>query len=184
MTKRSAAQARKVPGRQLTERNLASAPPETTTPSAAQQSPLARMSSARFETAERELRTLFGRNLRNARNRLGLTQTDVANIIDSDQSFVAAVERGAQNVRLSTVVRLACAVRTDPGALLLGENATDYGLEALVRIVGALHAYLQSALDQSGPEGISGEMLTVIPRDAHVGGHTVLPPKSKSRAKR
>lgn len=174
----------KVPGEQPREQNLASHRRATTTP-ATTQGPFERISSTRFAAAERELQVLFGRNVRDARNRLGLTQTDVANIIDSDQSFVGAVERGAQNVRLSTVLRLAYAVRTDPGALLLGENAQDYGLETLARIVAGLHAYLQTTLDQSGPVRFSGDMLAIIPRDMHSGDPTLLArPKSKPRAKR
>ena len=165
MTKRSPARARKVPDGQAMEQNLAPDRRATTTSPAMKQGPFERISSTRFAAAERELRSLFGRNLRDARNRLGLTQTDVANIIDSNQSFVGAVERGAQNVRLSTVVRLAFSVRTDPGALLLCEHAKDYSLETVARIVAALHAYLQNTLDQSGPTRFSGDMLTIIPRD-------------------
>lgn len=184
MTKRSPVQARKVPGGPPTEQNLASDRRTTTLP-ATKQGPFERVSSTRFATAERELQALFGRNLRDARNRLGLTQTDVANIIDSNQSFVGAVERGAQNVRLSTVVRLAFAVRTDPGALLLCEGTKDYSLETLARVVAALHAHLQSTLDQSGPMRFSGDMRTIIPRDVHSGDPNLpAPPKSKPRAKR
>ena len=179
MTKRSPVQARKVPGGPPTEQNLASDRRTTTRP-AAKQGPIERVSSTRFATAERELQALFGRNLRDARNRLGLTQTDVANIIDSNQSFVGAVERGAQNVRLSTVVRLAFAVGTDPGALLLCENAKNYSLETLARIVAALHAYLQNTLHQSGPTGFSSDILTIIPRDIHSGDPS-LPARSKSK---
>jgi transcriptional regulator with XRE-family HTH domain len=185
MTKRSPVHAGKVPGGQPIEQRLASDRRATTTLPATKQGPIERISSTRFAAAERELQALFGRNLRDARNRLGLTQTDVANIVDSNQSFIGAVERGAQNVRLSTVVRLAFAVRTDPGALLLGENAKDYGLETLARIVAALHAYLQNTLDQSGPTRFSGDMLTIIPRDIHSRDPGVLArPKSKPSAKR
>ena len=176
MTKRSPVQARQVPGGQRRA---------TTTTPATKQGPFERISSTRFAAAERELQALFGRNLRDARIRLGLTQTDVANIIDSNQSFVGAVERGAQNVRLSTVVRLAFAVRTDPGALLLCESAKDYSLETLARIVAALHAHLQSTLEQSGPTRFSDDMLTTIPRDILLGDPSVLArPKSKPPAKR
>ena len=111
-----------------------------------------RLPSERFTAAEKQLQQLFGRNLREARLRAGLTQTDVADIIASSQPYVGAVERGEINVQLSTVVRLAYAVRTDPGALLLGDRAPHYSLETLVRLVGALYAHL---LPQ-------GELLTLI----------------------
>jgi transcriptional regulator with XRE-family HTH domain len=123
-----------------------------------------RVSSARFEAAERELRKLFGRNVREARHRAGLTQADVGAIIDSDQPYVGAIERGEQNVTLATLTRIAYAVRTDPGALLLGETAENYSLETLVRIVGALHSYLQTTIDQQGGAEFNPDMLTIIPK--------------------
>jgi transcriptional regulator with XRE-family HTH domain len=82
-----------------------------------------RVSSSRFEAAEQELRKLFGRNVRAARHRAGLTQADVANIVDTDSAYIGTIERGDQNVTLSMVLRLAYAVHTDPGALLLSEAA-------------------------------------------------------------
>ena len=68
-----------------------------------------RVSSSRFEVAEQELRTLFGRNVRQARHRAGLTQADVANIVDTDSAYIGTIERGDQNVTLSIVLRLAYA---------------------------------------------------------------------------
>jgi ribosome-binding protein aMBF1 (putative translation factor) len=107
-----------------------------------------RVSSSRFEVAEQELRTLFGRNVREARHRVALTRADVANIVDTDSAYIGTIERGDQNVTLSMVLRLAYAVHTDPGALLLEEAAENYSLETLVRIVGALHSYLKATMDQ------------------------------------
>ena len=121
-----------------------------------------RVSSERFASAEKQILDLFGRNLREARHRAGLTQTDVANIISSSQPFVGAVERGEQNIKLSTLVRLAYAVRTDPGALLLGDRAANYSMETLVRLVGALHAHLQAAVGEQVKNLPEGELLTLI----------------------
>jgi len=49
-----------------------------------------------------------------ARHRAGPTQTDVADVIRSSQLFAGPTERGEQNLRLSTVVRLTCAMH-QPG---------------------------------------------------------------------
>jgi DNA-binding XRE family transcriptional regulator len=121
-----------------------------------------RVSSKRFADAEKKLQQLFGRNLREARLRAGLTQTDVANIIDTTQSYVGGVERGVVNVQLSTVLRLAYAVRVDPGALLLGDRAANYSLETLVRLIGALYAHLQAAMGEQAKNLPQGELLTLI----------------------
>jgi transcriptional regulator with XRE-family HTH domain len=121
-----------------------------------------RVSSERFADAEKRLQQLFGRNLREARLRAGLTQTDVANIIDTAQSYVGGVERGEVNVQLSTVLRLAYAVHVDPGALLLGDRAAHYSLETLVRLVGALYAHLQATLGEQAKDLPQDELLTLI----------------------
>jgi DNA-binding XRE family transcriptional regulator len=121
-----------------------------------------RMSSERFAEAEKRLQQLLGRNLREARLRAGLTQTDVANIVASSQPYVGAIERGEMNVQLSTLLRLAYAVRVDPGALLLGDGAAHYSLETLVRLVGALHAHLQAAMAERSRKQPLGELLTLI----------------------
>ena len=46
-------------------------------------------------------------------------------------------------------------------------------------------AHLQTTLEQSGPTRFSGDILTTIPRDIHLGDPSVLArPKSKPPAKR
>ena len=146
-----------------------------------------RVSSERFAGAERQILDLFGRNLREARHRADLTQTDVANIISSSQPFVGAVERGEQNIKLSTLVRLAYAVRTDPGALLLGVRAANYSLETLVRLVGALHAHLLATVGEQVKDLPEGELLTLISSPAfqfNVTGATVKDNKPSRQEKK
>jgi transcriptional regulator with XRE-family HTH domain len=121
-----------------------------------------RVSPKRFEAAEKQILVLLGRNLREARRRAGMTQTDVANIVHSSQPFIGAIERAARNITLFTLVRLAYAVRTDPGALLLGDHAANYSLETLTRLVGALHAHLQAAMGDPTKSPPEGELLTLI----------------------
>lgn len=146
-----------------------------------------RVSSDRFAGAEKQILELFGRNLREARHRAGLTQTDVANIVASSQPFVGAVERGEQNIKLSTLVRLAYAVRTDPGALLLGDCAASYSMETLVRLVGALHAHLQATVGEQVKNLPEGELLTLIsspPFQFNVTGGAAGDGKTSRRAKK
>lgn len=60
----------------------------------------------------------FGWNLRIARQRAGLTQQDLAGRIGGTQGQVAAWEGGGCCPRIDTVVRLAEALKIDPGELL------------------------------------------------------------------
>jgi transcriptional regulator with XRE-family HTH domain len=140
-----------------------------------------RLEPARLALAEKQLRELFGRNVREARQRAGLTQADVGDIIGSGQPFVGAVERGEQNVQLATIVRLAYAVRTDPGALLLGDGAVGYSLETLVRLVSALNTYLQATIAEKGAARVPADMLTIIPRPVEMAP---LQPMTKPARKR
>lgn len=121
-----------------------------------------RVSPERFKAAERELVVLLGRNLREARQRAGLTQANVAEITHSDQPHIGAIERGERNIRVSLLARLAYAVKTDPGALLLGERANHYSVETLVRLVGALHAHLQATMGDEALKLPTSELMTVL----------------------
>lgn len=52
----------------------------------------------------------FGRSLREARERAGLSQADVAARLGMTQSYVSRVERGDQNITLSACAAFAQAV--------------------------------------------------------------------------
>ena len=154
---------------------LAAKPAEEIVPKAKRKRPhrataesFERLSPESFRSAEMQLRKLFGQNLREARHRAGLTQVQVADMICSTQPFIGAVERGEQNVKLATIVRLAYAVRTDPGALLLGDSPANYSLETLVRLVAALNACLQTTIAEMGAGMSPAEMLTIISRPLEV----------------
>ena len=69
------------------------------------------------ETPE-DLCVLFGANLRQARLRAGLTQAQVAKLTGMQAHYVSTIENGLQNPTLSTMVRVARAVGTDPRTLL------------------------------------------------------------------
>jgi transcriptional regulator with XRE-family HTH domain len=66
-------------------------------------------------------KTIFGGDhaklvevLLEARNRAGLTQTEVAEMIGRDQTFVSLIERGQRRVDVIEFVRIAKATGSDP----------------------------------------------------------------------
>jgi len=60
----------------------------------------------------------FGTNLRQARERLGLTQEQVAQRSGVHSTEVSRIEGGKRDPKVSTVERLAKAVEVKPGRLL------------------------------------------------------------------
>lgn len=48
----------------------------------------------------------FGRNLCAERNRAGLSQEGLGNLINKDGAYIGMIERGAVNTTLSTVIQL------------------------------------------------------------------------------
>jgi len=60
----------------------------------------------------------FGANLREARERLGLTQEQVAQRSGVHSTEVSRIEAGKRDPKVSTVERLAKAVEVKPGRLL------------------------------------------------------------------
>jgi len=62
--------------------------------------------------------THFGSKLREARERLGLTQEEVAQRSGVHSTEVSRIEAGKRDPRISTLYRLARAVEVKPGKLL------------------------------------------------------------------
>ena len=60
----------------------------------------------------------LGTNLREARERLGLTQEQVAERSGVHATEVSRIEGGKRDPRVSTVIRLANALEVKPGRLL------------------------------------------------------------------
>jgi transcriptional regulator with XRE-family HTH domain len=60
----------------------------------------------------------FGSNLRAARERLGLTQEEVAQRSGVHATEVSRIEAGKRDPKVSTLLRLAKAVEVRPGQLL------------------------------------------------------------------
>jgi transcriptional regulator with XRE-family HTH domain len=63
---------------------------------------------------------LFGRNLRTRRQEHGLSQEALAEASGLHRTEVSLLERGGREPRLSTIVRLARALRVEAAALLDG----------------------------------------------------------------
>jgi transcriptional regulator with XRE-family HTH domain len=60
----------------------------------------------------------LGKNLREARERLGLTQEEVAERSGVQAGEVSRIERGKRDPQVSTLEKLAAAVELPPGRLL------------------------------------------------------------------
>ncbi|HAP77291.1 MAG TPA: XRE family transcriptional regulator [Acidimicrobiaceae bacterium] len=65
----------------------------------------------------------FGSRLRELRSRQGLSQELLAERAGLHRTYVGSVERGERNVALLNILRLADALRCDPGRLLEGMSA-------------------------------------------------------------
>src|SRR2546423_9343544 len=61
----------------------------------------------------KDLREQFGRELREARLRTGMSQTDVGRITKKGQTYVSEIELGQANLTLDTMLLLAQAVGLD-----------------------------------------------------------------------
>jgi transcriptional regulator with XRE-family HTH domain len=67
----------------------------------------------------------FGRNLREARTKRQWTQEMLAHSSGLSSVQVSRIERGAREIRLTTLIRLVDALECDPGELLRGLRAHD-----------------------------------------------------------
>jgi transcriptional regulator with XRE-family HTH domain len=68
---------------------------------------------ARSQTHE-----VFGRAVRQARERTGLTQEELGHRAGMHRTYVAGIERGERNFSFANLLRLAEALRTEPSELL------------------------------------------------------------------
>lgn len=62
----------------------------------------------------------FGRRVRARREKLGLSQMALADLVGQHFTYISSVERGERNVSLLTIVRLAQGLAIDPGTLVKG----------------------------------------------------------------
>jgi len=67
---------------------------------------------------KRNVRQVFGHNLRKHREALGISQEDLAEKADLHRTYIGSVERGERNVSIDNMERLARAVGTTIEELL------------------------------------------------------------------
>jgi transcriptional regulator with XRE-family HTH domain len=65
----------------------------------------------------------FGERVRARRHELGQSQEQLAERADLHWSFIGQVERGRRNVSLHNILKLAAALKIDPGDLVHGLTA-------------------------------------------------------------
>ena len=65
-----------------------------------------------------DIRELFGRNVRRARKRAGMSQAALATKVGVDRAHMSLMERGLQNVTLLTLWHVAQALDVEPAELL------------------------------------------------------------------
>ncbi len=65
-----------------------------------------------------DIRIVVGRNIRLARQSLGLSQEALADKAAIDRTYVSGVERGVRNPTVTIIARFAAALETTPATLL------------------------------------------------------------------
>ncbi|WP_426532771.1 helix-turn-helix domain-containing protein [Bradyrhizobium sp. McL0615] len=74
--------------------------------------------SESFEKAQRRVKATLGRNVRELRLSLGLSQADLADRAETRRALISDVERGETNATLDSVVRIALVLGVHPHELL------------------------------------------------------------------
>lgn len=78
----------------------------------------------------------IGAALRNRRKGLGLSLEDLSRLSGSTVPTLSNIERGTRDVKLSTLVSLAAALRIDLSALFIGNEPKDAGREIQSGTIG------------------------------------------------
>jgi len=64
------------------------------------------------------LRQIFATNLRRIRHARGFSQEDLAYTADVDRTYLSKLERGASNVGIDIIAKLARVLKVEPAELL------------------------------------------------------------------
>lgn len=68
-----------------------------------------------------------GARVRQTRERLGISQQDLADLSEVDVATLEKIERGVQSPSLESLVKIASALESNAGTLVAGITAADYG---------------------------------------------------------
>lgn len=69
----------------------------------------------------------IGTRVREARERLGVSQQDLADLSEVNVATLGKIERGVQSPNLASLVKIATALEVDASTLVAGITAADYG---------------------------------------------------------
>ena len=69
----------------------------------------------------------IGQRVRAVRRRLGISLEDLGELSEISWTSIGKIERGVSSPTVETIVRLATALEVDPGSLIEGIDANDYG---------------------------------------------------------
>ncbi len=68
---------------------------------------------------DREVLKKFGLNLKIERTKKGITQEELAEMIDVHEKYISKIETGKQNVTIKTLNKLSCALGVDMHKFLI-----------------------------------------------------------------
>ena len=74
-----------------------------------------------------EAAVTIGGRIRNCRRRLGISLEDLGELANISWTTIGKIERGVQSPSVETIIRISTALDVDPGALLNGVTADQYG---------------------------------------------------------
>ncbi|NLA66421.1 MAG: helix-turn-helix transcriptional regulator [Leucobacter sp.] len=69
----------------------------------------------------------IGRRVRAARNQRGISLENLGHLSEVNWTTIGKIERGASSPNVESLVRIAHALQIDPGTLISGITAEDYG---------------------------------------------------------
>lgn len=88
----------------------------------------------------------IGERIRERRKQLGLSQEDLAKIVDISSQTISNTELGIKSIRAESIVLIAKALKTSTDFLLLGK-VTEYDLNNLSQKLSGLTASQYSHLE-------------------------------------
>lgn len=71
-----------------------------------------------MSASDKDINVIAGRNIRVARQKMGLSQDAFADVCQIHRTYIGSVERGERNITLNTLAMIAKAASTTPIALL------------------------------------------------------------------